>query len=154
MRIRALDDGTEWPGVNHHQAPPLHLIELQMQAPKVLPGVNIGMRSIEKIGRTQAAFHAEYKAWEARAAAGEDPGEEPTEPDTTFLAVGIIVFLSMRGAGERVTFEQALSRPVTFVPEPDDEPAEAPDPSSPGSPEPLGSPGDEASVTSTGPSTT
>lgn len=140
MKIRLKEDGREFPATTHHGAPPLHLIELQMQGPKLFPDISFGMRGLERIGRAQARFSTEWSAWRKRVAAEDpDPGTEPAEPDTTMLALGILTFLSMRGAGERVTLEQALMFPIEFVSEPDDEASasDAPDPTVPGYDDPA-----------------
>jgi hypothetical protein len=159
--VIVVSDGKEYPGVSHRGAPPLHLIELQQQGKKVLPGTNLGIVAIERIGQRQADYFLKLQAWEkAVAARAEDPaapepGEEPEEPDTTTLAVGILAFLSIRASGERVTFEEALMRPVSFRPEPGDEPSAA-DPVEPPDPQTAGAePGDEPEPSpSSGPSTT
>lgn len=156
MRIRLRDDGREFPATTHHGAPPLHLIELQMQGPKLFPELSFGMRGLERIGRTQAKFAEQWRAWQERVEAGDtDPGPEPDEPDTTILAMGILAFFSMRAAGERVTFEQALLSPIEIVPDPEDEAAsEAPDPTTPGHGDPATPETASATSPPSGPSTT
>jgi len=112
------------------------------------------MRKIDQAGRIYARARARWveahKAWRDAGRELEGPAldehldrepEQPDEPDDLWASIATIVFLSIRGAGEPITFEAAASIPlgeIAFAQDPgdedptdDDEDDDAEDPPSP-----------------------
>jgi hypothetical protein len=118
--VKLVIDGREYPAVTHATASLLHLMELKQQTRDLTPdGLGLGMAALEGIGR---------EAEVARAS-----GETPPNADVWFA---VLVFLSRRAAGEKLSFVEAIDVPfgaIEFVTEPGDEAqvAEA-DPTTPG----------------------
>lgn len=150
MKVRI--DGEEFPAVNQKSAAPLHMMELQQQARPFVEG-GLGMSRIERMGRDTMRYQRELKAWRVRFEAGEVTEDDaPLAPDDAILSVPIVVFLSLRAAGRKVTFEDAASIPedrLEWIPEPGDVRADEaeegePDPTSPGVASPVTPDGDPA----------
>jgi hypothetical protein len=125
--VRLLIDGREYPAVDHSNASLLHLMELKQQTRDFTEdGKGLGMAALQAVG--------------ASAAARAD-GEVPENAD---LWMAVMVFLTRRAAGEKVTFLEAIDVPlgsIEFLPEPGDEPGQVeadpttPGPDSPATPE-------------------
>ena len=131
MKIRI--DGVDYDAVDHRSANMLHLMELQQQSRRLVEG-GLGMSRLERIMRSSVEYRRARKAW---LDADADPDAEPEAPDDGILAIAILIFLSRRAGGDKVTFEDANDyRSIEFVEEPGDQgegegEAEA-DPTSPG----------------------
>jgi hypothetical protein len=125
--VRLLIDGREYPAVDHSNASLLHLMELKQQTRDFTEdGKGLGMAALQAVG--------------ASAGARAD-GEVPESAD---LWMSVMVFLTRRAAGEKVTFLEAIDVPlgsIEFLPEPGDEPGQVeadptiPGPDSPETPE-------------------
>jgi hypothetical protein len=125
--VRLLIDGREYPAVDHSNASLLHLMELKQQTRDFTEdGKGLGMAALQAVG--------------ASAGARAD-GEVPESAD---LWMAVMVFLTRRAAGEKVTFLEAIDVPlgsIEFLPEPGDEPGQVeadptiPGPDSPATPE-------------------
>lgn len=117
--MRIIIRGKEYERVGMDTCAPLHMIELQQQSKRIVDGGGLStsrLRKIERAGRDYARARKRWadavEAWEA---AGADPAlepEQPDEPDDTFVSIAMLVFLSIRGAGEPITFEAAASIPL------------------------------------------
>jgi hypothetical protein len=117
--VKLVIDGREYPAVTHETASLLHLMELKQQTREFTEdGKGLGMAGLSRLaGVTKAA---------------QDAGAIPEDAD---LWSAVVVFLSRRGAGEKVTFLDAIDIPLAslqMIPEPGDEPEEEPDPTTPG----------------------
>jgi hypothetical protein len=116
--------GKSYPQVSPEAVELRVLMELRQQSRPFWPG-GLGVKTIREIASRQ------------------DPGNpDALDEDDAILLTGVMLFLALRCAGEKVTFEDAVSvRADEFdmVPDPGDEPSEvvAPDPSTP-TPEPVG----------------
>ena len=139
--MKLVIDGVEYSAVNHHGAPPLHMIELQQQSKSLIEG-GLGMSRIERIGRDAARYQREHAAWRERLEAGDATEDDaPLSPDDAHISIAVVVFLTLRGAGQRITFADAAEispERMVWRSEPDDAPTPGgePDPTTPG----LGTP--------------
>jgi hypothetical protein len=125
--VKLLIDGREYPAVDHSSASLLHLMELKQQTREFTEdGKGLGMAALQAIGVSAAQAQAE--------------GEVPEGAD---LWMAVMVFLTRRAAGEKLSFLEAIDVPlgsIEVVAEPGDQvEAVEPDPTSPGpvSPETL-----------------
>lgn len=174
MKIRI--EGREYPVVDHRSgAKLLHLVELREHT-RTLLEEPLGMGRLDELARQARELVAGIKAAERDYAAARDDGAGPVQleelagrvralkgaqADDGLLGLAIVVFLSRRAAGDRVTFAQATTVDVgqiDYVEEPGDAQVvapdegeqgdpfgpEAPDPTAPGEPVPAspGTPGD------------
>lgn len=117
--------GRDYPAVNHATASLLHLMELKQQTKDFTDdGKGLGMSALEAIGRSAAA-----------------QGEAGQTPENADLWMAVMVFLTRRGAGEKVTFLEAIDVPlasIEVITEPGDEAtAGEPDPTTPGPASPV-----------------
>lgn len=168
VRIR----GVEYDPRNIDNTSPLHMIELQEQSKQLVEG-GWKFSILKRADREAKAYTRRRKAWADAVvewrAAGADPEAEPVEPDepdTMWIALATITFLTIRGGGERITLEDAAGIPfreVAYVAEPgdpatpdDDEDAQDDtDPSSPASGGPAtAAAGDEPAAAAPTPATT
>lgn len=138
MRIRVGEE--VFPLVTHRGAPNGHMIELQLGVKK-LYGVSAGMTFLERIGREQAAYSTEYNRYQA----GEI-SEPPEDPEFAWLAVGTMIFLSIR-AVKKISFADAMELIIDdWIQDPEDtetvEGEPEPDPTQPGNDTPV-TPGNE-----------
>lgn len=149
--MRIIIRGKEYERVGMDTCAPLHMIELQQQSKRLVDGGGLSTSKLRRIDREGRDYARARKRWvddvEAWRAAGADPDlepEEPDEPDNLFVSIAMLVFLSIRGAGEPITFEAAASIPlgaIAFAADPgdpdpadeldDDEGDDDADPSSP-----------------------
>ena len=125
---------------------PLHMMELQRQSKPFVDGGGLStstLRKIDDAGRTYARARARWvtarAAWLEAGAGLEGPELEahlerepvqPDEPDDLWASIATVVFLSIRGAGEPITFEAAASIPlgaIAFVTDAGDETADEDD---------------------------
>jgi hypothetical protein len=117
--VKLMIDGREYPTVTHENASLLHLFELKQQTRDFTEdGKGLGMAALEEIGR--------------QATAAQAAGETPDDVD---LWSAVVVFLSRRSAGDKVTFLEAIDIPVASlqsIPEPGDEAPSEVDPTTPG----------------------
>jgi hypothetical protein len=118
--VKLMIDGREYAAVDHSNASLLHLMELKQQTRDFTEnGHGLGMAALQAIGASAAVAQAE--------------GEVPENAD---LWMAVMVFLTRRSAGEKVTFLEAIDVPlgsIEVVTEPGDEAAPAePDPTTPG----------------------
>lgn len=175
MKIRI--SGREYPVIGHRSANLLHLLELREHT-RGLFAEPLGMARLDEIERTAKVLRSRIAAAKVQRAAAVDvvDGVEVVrdpealaaaddllerlnveQVDDGLLGMAIVIFLSRRKAGDRVTFAQSvdvdIAQDVEWVPEPDDSlpvvpaagdgvpidgtPGEAPDPQAPapGSPE-------------------
>jgi len=132
-----LPGGREIEAVNPATANLLHLMELKQQTKEWSEdGKGLGMRALSAMRRRsldyQLAFEAEQKT---AAEEGRDP-VEPDPPDDADLFTAVVLYLSRRAAGDRVSFLEAADvrmSELVMIPDPGDEgPGEA-DPTTPGS---------------------
>ena len=136
MRIQ-LPGGREIEGVNPSTANLLHLMELKQQTKEWSEdGKGLGMRALSAMRRRSLDYQVAFEA-EAKAAAEEGRVPvEPDPPDDGDLFTAVVLFLSRRAAGERVSFLEAADvrmSDLVVIPAPGDEgPGEA-DPTTPGS---------------------
>jgi hypothetical protein len=112
----------------------LDMILLQQQSRAVLQH-GLSMSRLEKSKREMQRYAREQKSWEK---AGKPEGSEPEMPESGMEAIAAMVFLSMRGAGQKVSFEEAASvglDDLDFEGGPDDVEADdvEADPTGPGS---------------------
>lgn len=140
--MKIVIDGREYPAVGHKGARLLHLIELREQTRKLL-AEPLGMARLDRLAKTSQSAREELDA--AKALGDPDAvaaAEERVAADAE-LWTAVVIFLSRRGAGERVTFAEAVDvdlATVEFILEDGDRdgdepagPSEAPDPTPPGS---------------------
>lgn len=115
----------------------IHLIELAEHTRKLL-GQPIGMHRLDEMARNARALGARVRAAEAAYRAAEERHADPAvladladdvraakgaQADDGLLGLAIMVFLSRRAAGDRLTFAQACDVPVDHVewlPDPSD----------------------------------
>jgi len=119
--------GREYPVINRHTAHVLHLMELKQQTrPFTDDGQGFGMKALQLI---------DEKAVEQDA-------------DAQIMAFAVMLFLTRRAAGDKVSFEEAASvgmADVEVIREPGDEPEPEPQgPTAPGGLETPEAPGDPA----------
>lgn len=160
MRIRV--DGREYPVVDHRSgAKLLHLVELREHTRRLLEEP-LGMGRLDEMTRVARELARDVKAAEhehAIAVEREAPADEledlanrvrrlkGAQADDGLLGLAIIVFLSRRAAGDRVTFAQATTIDVgaiEWIEEPGDTavvPPEVDDDADPFAPDPT-APGD------------
>lgn len=135
MKLRI--DGREYPVVSHRGANLLHLLELREHT-RALFAEPLGMARLDELERVSRGIReqvvrvkvARERAVEegdelAVAAADEELHKlEAAQIDDGLLGMAIIIFLSRRKAGDRVTFAQAVdvdvAEDVEWIPEPDD----------------------------------
>jgi hypothetical protein len=138
-------EGREYPVVGHRSANLLHLIELREHT-RALFAEPLGMARLDDLERVSKRIRAGVVAVKAAredavergddlavAAADDDLRRlEAEQADDGLLGMAIVIFLSRRKAGDRVTFAQAvdvdIAHDVDWIPEPDDEQPVAPDP--------------------------
>lgn len=122
--MKLLIDGREYAAVSHDNASLLHLMELKQQTRDFTDdGLGLGMHALQAIGQSAASAQAE--------------GEVPVNAD---LWMAVMVFLTRRASGEKVTFLEAIDVPlgsIEVVPEPGDEARAEPDPTTPGPDSPV-----------------
>jgi hypothetical protein len=111
----------------------LDMILLQQQSKAVLAH-GLSMSRLESGKKEMKRYAQEQKSWEK---AGKPEGSEPEMPESGMEAIAAMVFLSLRGAGQKVSFEEAASvslDDLDFEEGPDDVKAdESADPTRPGS---------------------
>ena len=141
--MKIVIDGREYPAVSHKGARLLHLIELREQTRKLLEEP-LGMARLDALARASAGAREELKAARASGDAAAAAAAEQRVSVDAELWTAIVIFLSRRASGERVTFSEAVDvdlESVEFVleegdqPDEQDEPPgprEAPDPTPPG----------------------
>jgi hypothetical protein len=117
--VKLLIAGREYPAVDHSNASLLHLMELKQQTRDFTEdGKGLGMAALQAIGASAAA---------------QAEGQVPENAD---LWMAVMVFLTRRAAGEKLTFLEAIDVPlgsIEFLPEPGDQAGQVePDPTSPG----------------------
>lgn len=135
MKIRIGE--REYPVVDHRGAKLLHLVELREHTRRLLEEP-LGMARLDEMSRASRALARDLAAAERDHAAARDDGAGPEQleelaqrvrrlkgeqADDGLLGMAIIVFLSRRAAGERVTFAQATDVDVEslqWVEEPGD----------------------------------
>jgi len=143
VRIRI--EGREYPVVGHRAANLLHLIELREHT-RALFAEPLGMARLDDLERVSSRIRrdltrvtllrdeAAERGDDLAVAAGDDEIRrlQSEQADDGLLGMAIVIFLSRRKAGERVTFAQAvdvdIANDVEWIPEPDDEQPVAPDP--------------------------
>ena len=150
MKIRI--EGREYPVVDHRSgAKLLHLVELREHT-RTLLEEPLGMGRLDELARQARELVAGIKAAERDYAAARDDGAGPVQleelagrvralkgaqADDGLLGLAIVVFLSRRAAGDRVTFAQATTVDVgqiDYVEEPGDAQVVAPDEGEQGDP--------------------
>lgn len=123
--------GVEYEPVSFESASPLLLMELQSQSRRLVEG-GLGMSRLSLMERDSTAYRRARQAWQD---AGADPDQEPPPPDDSPIAIAVLMFLSRRAVGEKVTFEEAASTPMSefeAIPDASDvDDAEAEDPQQP-----------------------
>lgn len=168
MRIRI--DGREYPVIDHRSgAKLLHLVELREHT-RALLEQPLGMGRLDELARAARILGRNLRAAEqAYAEAFADGVRGPDleqladvvrrlkaeQADDGLLGLAIVVFLSRRGAGDRVTFSQATTVDVSaieWIPEPSDASVVPPDdgdddPFGPATPDPT-APGETAAPAS------
>lgn len=74
------------------------------------------------IGTTQlTAMMREARVYEmARRRAAKEGTEPPDPPDCMDMWLAVVVYLSRRQSGERISFWDSIEYPVAFIPEPGD----------------------------------
>lgn len=135
MKIRI--GGSEYPVVSHRSANLLHLIELREQTRKLFDEP-LGMARLDQIERVSRALRDKVTAAKKQRALALEAGDEAAvaasdelieqlnqeQVDDGLLSMAIIIFLSRRKAGERITFAQAvnvdIAEDVEWISEPDD----------------------------------
>jgi len=135
MRIR-FPGGREIEAIDPSAANLLHLMELKQQTRAFTDdGKGLGMHGLSAMRRRSADYR---RAMEAEAAAAKEEGRDPVEldpPDDADLWMAVLLFLSRRAAGDRVTFLEAADvcvQDVVAIPDPGDEAPEKEDPMMPG----------------------
>lgn len=147
VRIR----GVEYDVRRMGNAAPLHMIELQAQSKKLDPPgwriskLRLAERESRAYTRAQLAYEELHAAW---VAAGSDPDLEPVEPDepeTVWIALAMMTFLTMRAGGTKITLEDAAEiglGEMEWIADADDQADDAgeveADPTTPGPAEPAG----------------
>jgi hypothetical protein len=126
--VKLIIDGREYQAVNHKGAQLLHLMELRQQSRAFTEdGKGLGMRAIEELVRV-----------------ADLPGAEG-DPDAQVLGFAVLLFLTRRAAGDKVTFEQAAAvafNDVEVLVEASDLPEVPQDPTAPGGTGTPAAPGD------------
>lgn len=119
MKIRIGD--REYDAVNYKTASLLHLMELRQQSRAFTEdGKGLGMHAMERMQRRSA----EYQRQRDEAVAGGRDVAGIDAPDDADLWLGVVVFLSRRAAGEKITFLEAIDVPlggIEAIREPGDE---------------------------------
>lgn len=136
-------EGREYPAVDHRGATLLHLVELREHTRRLLE-VPLGMGRLDELSRMareQGRRRTQLEAAYAVAVEGGEPAAvledlaeqlrevKAAQADDGLLGLAIIVFLTRRKAGDRVTFAQATNVDVDlieWVPEDSDEQPVAP----------------------------
>lgn len=148
VRIR----GVEYDVRRLGNAAPLHMIELQQQSRKLVEGgwkvsaLRAAERDSRAYTRATLAYEAAREAWEAAGADPETEPLEPDEPDSVWVALATMTFLTMRAGGTKISLEDAASiglEEMEWIPDADDQADDAgeavvPDPTTPGPAEPAG----------------
>lgn len=135
--MKLIIDGREYQAVDHNTAQLLHLMELQQQGREYVEG-GLGMSALSRMEREGRTYNRAMKAYQEARERGEE-AEEPLVPDAALTMMAVTVFLTRRGAGDAVSFADALRvgmSTVVQVPEPTDATApggDEPDPTTPGS---------------------
>lgn len=142
MRIRI--EGREYPVIGHRAANLLHLIELREHT-RALFAEPLGMARLDDLERVSRRIRADVvrvKAARDEAVEGGDDLAvatadeelrrlEAEQADDGLLGMAIVIFLSRRKAGDRVTFAQAVdvdvANDVEWIAEPDDADVVPPD---------------------------
>lgn len=128
--MRIIIRGKEYERVGIDSCAPLHMIELQQQSKRLIEDGGLSTSRLRRIDREGRDYARARKRWadavDEWRAAGADPDlepEAPDEPDSLFVSIAMLVFLSIRGAGEPITFEAAASIPlgaISFAADPGD----------------------------------
>ena len=148
VRIR----GEEYDVRRLGNAAPLHMIELQQQSKKLVEGgwkisaLRAAERDSRAYTRAQQAYEAEHAAWVAAGGSPETEPIEPDEPDSVWVALATMTFLTMRAGGTKISLEDAASiglGEMEWIPDDDDDAAAGDevtegDPQMPSRPEPAG----------------
>lgn len=133
--MKLIIDGREYQAVDHNSGELLHLMELQAQGEALVPG-GLGMSALQRMEREGRAYAKAVRAYQEAVKGGEDV-EEPLIPDAALTMMAVTIYLSRRGAGDVVSFQDSLRvgmNTVVQVADPTDTPAgDAPDPTTPGS---------------------
>jgi hypothetical protein len=142
MRIKI--EGREYPVIGHRNANLLHLIELREHT-RALFAEPLGMARLDDLERVSKRIRSSLTAVQAAraeaVAAGDDLAVEAADDelrrlqaeqaDDGLLGMAIVIFLSRRKAGDRVTFAQSIdvdiAGDVEWIPDPDDSDPVAPD---------------------------
>jgi hypothetical protein len=135
VKIRIGD--REYPVIGHRNANLLHLIELREHT-RGLFEQPLGMARLDEIERTAKVLRGRIAAAQQRRAAALEAGDDAAvaaadeqlerlrieQVDDGLLGMAIVMFLSRRKAGDRVTFAQAvdvdIAADVEWISEPDD----------------------------------
>lgn len=140
--MKLLIRGVEYDARNIQNAAPLHMIELQQQSKAIIDG-GWKISALRAADRDAKVYARARKVWEE---AGADPDAEPDEPDSLWVALATMTFLTMRAGGTKISLEQAAEIPfgeMRWVPEPgdptvDEGEGDEADPTTPGLPAPAG----------------
>lgn len=142
MRIRI--EGREYPVIGHRAANLLHLIELREHT-RALFAEPLGMARLDDLERVSRRIRADVVRVKAARDEAVDGGDdlavatadeelrrlEAEQADDGLLGMAIVIFLSRRKAGDRVTFAQAVdvdvANDVEWIAEPDDADVVPPD---------------------------
>lgn len=149
MRVKIR--GVEYDVRRLANAAPLHMIELQQQSKKLVEGgwkisaLRAAERDSRAYTRRQLEHEAAVEAWEAAGADPETEPVEPDEPDSVWVALATMMFLTMRAGGTKITLEDAASiglSELEWIPDVDDQADDAgeveADPTTPGPAAPAG----------------
>jgi hypothetical protein len=136
VRIR-FPDGRELEAVNPATANLLHLMELKQQTKEWSEdGKGLGMRALSAMRRRSLDYQLVFEA-EQKAAADEGrPMVEPDPPDDADVWTAVVLYLSRRAAGDRLSFLEAADvrmGELAMIPDPGDEGPGETDPTTPGS---------------------
>lgn len=136
MRIRI--EGREYPVIGHRSANLLHLIELREHT-RALFAEPLGMARLDELERVSKRIRGQVvtvkaaredaveRGDDAAVAAADDELRrlDAEQADDGLLGMAIVIFLSRRKAGDRVTFAQAVDVDVASDVEWIDDPADA-----------------------------
>jgi hypothetical protein len=162
--VRLRIDGRDYEAVNHRTATVADLLALRQQtagppweAIGVPPG-GLGMRALERMARASARAHHRARRCQDEGGDPADPSADPQTPDDGDLWLGVVVFLTRRAAGEKVSLLEAMDIApadieVLDAPEETDDESDPPEPGDAG-PATSGNAPAPCPARSSGPSTT
>lgn len=143
--MRIMIEGREYPVIGHRSANLLHLIELREHT-RALFAEPLGMARLDELERVSKRIRSEVVAVKAAREAAVERGDdlavaaaddelrrlEAEQADDGLLGMAIVIFLSRRKAGDRVTFAQAVdvdvANDVEWLEDPEDAKPVLPDP--------------------------